>query len=48
MSRDVTAHDEAYQTARRLRDKAASPALRDYWQQVMEGIVRRRAEEKTT
>lgn len=38
------AHDEAYNTARRLRDKAVSPTLRTYWQQVMDGIERRRRE----
>jgi hypothetical protein len=36
---------DALEVARTLRDKAASPSLRDYWQQVMDGIERNRARE---
>lgn len=34
---------DALEIARILRDKAISPGLRDYWQQVIEGIEKTRA-----
>lgn len=38
--------EDAVAVAARLRDKATSPGLRGYWQAVIDGIERRRAEEK--
>jgi hypothetical protein len=37
--------EDSLVVARRLRDKAVSPTLREYWQRVVDSIERRRAEE---
>jgi hypothetical protein len=37
---------DSLEVARTLRDRATSPGLREYWQQVIDGIEKRRAEEK--
>lgn len=37
---------DALQVALTLRDKAASPAIQEYWQKVVDSIEAKRAQEK--